>query len=333
MTRKEIKELLFRMPWPELRQAARRECRRARNNHVFIRGLIEFSNVCRRNCRYCGLRQANRSVRRYCLTADTILAAACGAAAAGVDTIVLQSGESCRSPEWLAGVISRIKQATGLPLTLSVGEQPAAWYALWKEVGADRFLIRHETADPHLYAHLHPGYTLAQRRRSQTALAELGYALGTGFLVGVPGQHPETLIDDILLTQEMHAVMCGVGPFIPQKDTPLARKAHGSIPLTLRCMAVLRLAVPRLNIPATTALATLDPLKGQQDGLEAGGNVLMPSFTPPTMQAAYRIYDGKLRVDMSAVRRAVENAGYRHSLPPTENVQGKQGTSDEHANA
>ena len=195
------------------------------------------------------------------------------------------------------------------------GEQPRSWYALWKEAGANRFLIRHETADARLYAALHPGYTLQQRRQAQESLADLGYELGTGFLVGVPGQKPESLADDILLTRDMKAAMCGVGPFIPQSATPLAHAPHGSIPLTLRVMAVLRLAAPWLNMPATTALASLDPTRGQQDGLEAGGNVLMPSFTPRLRQAAYRIYDGKARVDMDAVRCAIENARLTHTLP------------------
>lgn len=316
MTRAEATELLFRMPWPELHDAARQVCREARNNRVFVRGLIEFSNVCRRNCRYCGLRRENRALRRYRLSAASILAAAREAAAAGADTIVLQSGEAQRRPDWLAEVVASIRRDTGLPVTLSVGEQPHAWYALWKEAGASRFLIRHETADPRLYAALHPGYTLARRREAQDALAALGYELGTGFLVGVPGQRPETLADDILLTRDMEAAMCGVGPFIPQAATPLAGAPHGSIPLTLRAMAVLRLASPKLNIPATTALASLDPARGQRDGLEAGANVLMPSFTPRTHQEVYRIYDGKARVDMSAVRRAIEAAGFDHALPP-----------------
>lgn len=316
MTRAEVTELLFRMPWQELRAAAGQARRETVGQRVFVRGLIEFSNVCRRNCRYCGLRHANRALRRYCLKPGDILDAARTAAAAGADTIVLQSGEANRNPEWLARVVAAVKAATGLPVTLSVGEQPRRWYALWKEAGANRFLIRHETADPRLYAALHPGHSLKQRREAQDALAALGYELGTGFLVGVPGQRPETLADDILLTRHMGAAMCGVGPFIPQQATPLAHAPHGSIPLTLRVMAVLRLVAPWLNMPATTALASLDPARGQRDGLEAGGNVLMPSFTPRSRQASYRIYDGKARVDMDAVRRAVEDAGLSHALPP-----------------
>lgn len=315
MTRAEVAELLFRMPWQELKDAARQARCENLGHHVFVRGLIEFSNVCRRNCLYCGLRRENLTVRRYCLKKQDILAAARTAAAAGADTIVLQSGEAGRNPEWLAEIVAAVKAATALPITLSVGEQPRSWYALWKEAGANRFLIRHETADARLYAALHPGYTLAQRRQAQESLADLGYELGTGFLVGVPGQKPESLADDILLTRDMKAAMCGVGPFIPQSATPLAHAPHGSIPLTLRVMAVLRLAAPWLNMPATTALASLDPTRGQQDGLEAGGNVLMPSFTPPLRQAAYRIYDGKARVDMDAVRYAIENARLTHTLP------------------
>ena len=315
MTRAEAAELLFRMPWQELKEAARQARCENVGKRVFVRGLIEFSNVCRRNCLYCGLRRTNRAVRRYCLKRKDILAAARAAAAAGADTIVLQSGEAGRAPGWLAEIVAAVKAATDLPITLSAGEQPRSWYALWKEAGADRFLIRHETADARLYAALHPGHTLKRRRHAQESLAALGYELGTGFLVGVPGQKPESLADDILLTRDMGAAMCGVGPFIPQSATPLAHAPHGSIPLTLRVMAVLRLAAPRLNIPATTALASLDPAQGQRDGLEAGGNVLMPSFTPRLRQEAYRIYDGKARVDMEAVRCAIEKAGLEHALP------------------
>ena len=301
MTRAEVTELLFRMPWQELKNAAWQARCENLGRHVFVRGLIEFSNVCRRNC----------------LSSDAeITAITYDSRKAGPGSLfVCLGGGAGRTPFGGGYFGAAERPPTALPITLSVGEQPRSWYALWKEAGANRFLIRHETADARLYAALHPGYTLQQRRQAQESLADLGYELGTGFLVGVPGQKPESLADDILLTRDMKAAMCGVGPFIPQSATPLAHAPHGSIPLTLRVMAVLRLAAPWLNMPATTALASLDPTRGQQDGLEAGGNVLMPSFTPRLRQAAYRIYDGKARVDMDAVRCAIENARLTHTLP------------------
>ena len=315
LSRAEVRELLFDLPWPELRALAH-QCRlRHKGRHVHVRGLLEFSNVCRRNCRYCGLRHENRHLARYSLSAAELLRAASQAVAAGVDTLVLQSGETARNPLWLAQVVRGLKERFGLPVTLSVGEQPREWYALWREAGADRFLLKHETADARLYAALHPGYRLADRLRALSWLAELGYEVGSGFMVGVPGQRPESLVDDILLVRDMRVAMCGAGPFVPQADTPLGRQPRGSTELCLRVMAVLRLALPRANLPATTALASLRPEDGQRQGLAAGGNVLMPSFTPAARRAAYRIYDHKAVVDMDAVRRAIAGAGLEHVLP------------------
>ena len=309
LSRAEVRELLFDLPWPELRALAR-QCRLAhKGRHVHVRGLLEFSNVCRRNCRYCGLRHENRRLARYRLSSAELLRAAARAVDAGVDTLVLQSGETARNPLWLARVVRTLKARFGLPVTLSVGEQPRDHYALWREAGADRFLLKHETADARLYAALHPGYRLADRLRALGWLAELGYEVGSGFIVGVPGQRPESLVDDILLVRDLRVAMCGAGPFVPQADTPLGRCPRGSTELCLRVMAVLRLALPWANLPATTALASLRPEDGQRQGLMAGGNVLMPSFTPAARRTAYRIYDHKAVVDMDAVRRAVRDAG------------------------
>lgn len=315
MNRRQILELLFRMPWPELRAAAQQQRRAAVGRHVFVRGLLEFSNLCRRNCRYCGLRRANRPLRRYCLSRKDILAAARQAAAAGVDTIVLQSGEWERPPHWLAAIIRQVKAELGLAVTLSVGEVPHDHYACWREAGADRFLLRHETADAALYARLHPGHQLTERLRALEWLAGLGYEVGSGFLVGVPGQRPTSLADDILLVQRLGVAMCGVGPFIPQTATPLAHAPHGDVPLTLRVLAVLRLVLPTAHLPATTALASLSPDDGQRQGLLAGADVLMPSFTPAACRADYRIYDNKAQVSLAAARRAITAAGLRHRLP------------------
>ncbi len=318
MRREEILTLLFATPFAQLQERAARVVAQEKGTHVFVRGLIEFSNVCRRNCRYCGLRSANRRLKRYTLSSAEILDTARQAVAAGADTIVLQSGEYAIDPRWLADIIQAIACDLCVPVTLSVGEQPQKTCALWKEAGAVRFLLKHETADARLYARLHPGHSLQERINCLHMLKELGYETGNGFMVGLPGQDPATLADDILLARELGVAMCGAGPFIAQADTPLGIKPGGSVDLTLRVMAVLRLVLPWANIPATTALATADSADGQKDGLLAGGNVLMPAFTPSAYCEHYCIYDHKNQVNMTAARQAIEAVGRTHGLhlPP-----------------
>lgn len=311
----DIATLLFHTPLEDLLRRADALRRRHHGDHVYVRGLLEFGNVCICNCRYCGLRHANTRLPRYRLSPRDILSIAETIAASGADTIVLQSGEDPSLPATaLAPLISTIRERTGLAVTLSVGERPRADYALWKDAGATRYLLKHETADPDLYARLHPGRTLAERLRCLDDLIDLGYATGSGFIVGLPGQTPEILVKDILLARALGVKMCGVGPFIPQADTPLREAPPGSVALTLRVMAVLRLALPHAYLPATTALATLDPVAGQRDGLRAGGNVLMPSFTPDKYRGNYRIYDNKACIRLEEVKEAITRAGRTHSL-------------------
>ena len=314
MRREEILELLFATPFEALCERAARVLEEEKGSHVHVRGLIEFSNVCRRNCRYCGLRSENANLRRYTLDKAEIMAAAKNAVAMGADTIVLQSGESAIEPMWLADVVDCLRGDLNVPVTLSLGEHSRATYALWKEAGAVRFLLKHETADPKLYTALHPGHELAERIHCLRVLQRLGYEIGSGFMVGLPGQRAVSLADDIILSRRLGVSMCGAGPFIPQHDTPLGAYPSGSAQLALRVMAVMRIAMPWANIPATTALATVDALGGQRNGLLAGGNVLMPSFTPPAYGKQYRIYDNKNRVDMLGARKAIEGAGRSHSL-------------------
>lgn len=312
VTRHDILELL-RLPWPELQAEAQAVRARSLGTHVFVRGLIEFASFCRRNCLYCGLQRQNSQAVRYRLTQEEILAAAGQAFACGADTFVLQSGEWGDDPHWLADCIRALKERFHLPVTLSVGERSRQAYALWREAGADRFLLRHETASAELYARLHPGYTLADRVSALRCLKELGYETGSGFIVGLPQQTLETLASDILLARELEVDMCGVGPFVPHAATPLAGLPHGDVSLTLRAVAVLRIVLPKASLPATTALATLSP-QGQRDGLFAGANVLMPSFTPELRRSSYAIYDSKAQVSMQAVRTAIAGAGLTHDL-------------------
>ncbi len=317
MQREDVLRLLFRMPLNELLTKADAVRHTALGEHVFVRGLIEFSNSCVCGCRYCGLRRANTTVRRYRLAASEIIASARQAVMAGADTVVLQSGEDpSQNVRELASVIEGIKNHCRVAVTLSIGEHTREAYAVWRAAGADRFLIRHETADADLYAALHPGRSLQQRLRCLRTLQDLGYAVGTGFIVGLPGQRPGTLADDILLARKLNVDMCGIGPFIPQADTPLGGEPHGSVELTLRALAVTRLALPQAHLPATTALATLAPVHGQRDGLRAGGNVLMPGFTPADCRTAYNIYDDKRRVGMTEARAIIKAAGRTHALPP-----------------
>lgn len=315
MHRNEIAELLFHTPLDILLARADTLRRIHHGDHVYVRGLLEFGNSCICNCQYCGLRHANTRLRRYRLSSPEILAIAKTIAASGADTIVLQSGEDPSLPATvLADTISTIREHTNLTVTLSVGERSRAEYALWKEAGAERYLIKHETADPELYARMHPGRTLTERLRCLYTLAELGYATGSGFIIGLPGQTPDILVEDILLAQSLGVTMCGIGPFIPQADTPLKDFPHGSVELTLRTIAVLRMVLPHAYLPATTALATLDPATGQCNGLRAGGNVLMPSFTPENCRKNYCIYDNKICIRLEDAKRAIESAGCTHHL-------------------
>lgn len=269
-------------------------------DEVHLRGIIEFSNYCVRNCHYCGLRAANTGLARYRMSADEIVAIAERAAQLGFGTVVLQSGED---PAWdapvLAEVVYKIKRRTGLAITLSVGVRPREDYALWREAGADRYLLKHETADPELFRRLRPGTTLAGRLTALHYLRELGYQVGSGNIVGLPGQTLSSLADDVALLQELDVEMAGIGPFIPHPQTPLAAASPGTVDLTLRVLAVTRLAVPWAHLPATTALGSIDPV-GRQKALCSGANVVMPNVGPTEYRPLYQIYPGKICLNEKA---------------------------------
>lgn len=324
LTRQEIESWLRETDRDRLRTLWRR-ADAARRSHVgdavHLRGLIEFSNHCDRMCAYCGLRAGNREIRRYRLAAAEILQCAEQAVQLGYGTVVLQSGEDPGvDAGWMAEVIRTIKEQTSLAVTLSLGERSADELRQWRAAGADRYLLRFESSNPVLYRRIHP----PRRRRDVGRLAlldelrRLGYEVGSGTMVGLPGQSWEDLTNDLELMRRLELDMIGVGPYLPHPATPLGRDPDrwrlspaDQVPAdaitTLKTIALARLLCPWANIPATTALATLDPVRGRERGLEAGANVIMPSVTPLNYRVDYEIYPNKacLRDGASACGRCV----------------------------
>lgn len=264
-------------------------------NEIHLRALIEISNICLQNCLYCGLRRDNSLQERYKLSKDEILFLASTAKQYGYKTIVLQGGESNTYPiNDLCEVIQKIKK-DDIAITLSIGEKTYEEYKLLKEAGADRFLLRIETTDCTLYEQMDPGMSHENRKRCLRDLKALGYETGSGSLVGLPGQTIESIADDILFFKEIDADMLGIGPFIAHQDTPLKDVPNGNLFLSLRVMAIIRLLMPDINIPATTAMEALHP-NGRMLALTSGANVLMPNFTDEIHRKMYEIYPGKAQV-------------------------------------
>lgn len=263
-------------------------------DEVHLRGIIEFSNHCIRNCFYCGLRRDNSALERYRMTPGEILETARAGAEAGLKTIVLQSGEDpAFSTQTLADLIARIKDELDVAVTVSVGMRSKADYRLMRKAGADRYLLKHETADPELFAQLRPGTTLPGRIKRLRWLRELGYQVGSGNMVGLPGQTIESIVDDILLLKELDVEMAGIGPFIPHQGTPLAGSTGGDVAMTLRTLAAARMVLPFTHLPATTALGSIHP-EGRQLALSCGANVVMPDITPVQYKRLYEIYPNKI---------------------------------------
>ncbi len=268
-------------------------------HRVFFRGLVEFSNVCRMDCYYCGLRRGNKGVRRYRLSPEEILCCVRAGRERGFHSFVLQGGEDgVYNGGQMVNVVERIKaEFPGAALTLSMGELPPEMYKRLRQAGADRYLLRHETADAAHFARLHPpAQTLDSRKRCLFALKELGFQVGAGFMAGSPGQTFETLAQDMLFLKALQPEMVGIGPFLPQSDTPFAGEPPGSLSLTLTMLALVRLLLPQAMLPATTALGTLVP-GGRELGLRAGANVVMPNLTPTERRGDYLLYDGKIGID------------------------------------
>ena len=313
---------------PLLMQAADEVRQNSVGDEVHLRGIIEFSNYCRQQCCYCGLRAGHSTAGRYRLTYEQILDTAEAAAKTGYRTLVLQSGEDpAISPAFVADITREIKKLD-VAVTLSCGERSYEVYKLWRQAGADRYLIKQETADPALYKSIRPGHTLTERLQCQKWLKELGYQLGSGCMIGLPGQNVQTLARDLQLMKELQADMSGMGPFIPHPETPLRFGTTGSISMTLKMLATARLYMPWILLPATTALASLHP-EGRELALRAGANVIMPNVTPEDVRSLYQIYPGKLNTEdnmkdyYNRIRTMIESegrtvaTGFGHSFLPS----------------
>lgn len=277
----------------EIFQKADEIRRRYVGDEVHLRAIIEFSNYCSQHCLYCGLRSDNKNLTRYRMSVPEILERAKLIAELGIKTIVLQSGEDpFYTTEIMNEIITSIKKLD-VAITLSIGERSFEEYRIWKELGADRYLMRHETASPELYAKLHPGDSFEHRKAHLFELKRLGYETGAGFMVGLPDQTSYDLALDLAFLKELDADMIGIGPFIPNPDTPLAKSAGGNLQTTLKMLALARIVVPTANIPATTALGSIHPF-GRQYGLKYGANVIMPNLTPNPYRPNYSLYPGKI---------------------------------------
>ena len=279
-----------------LREAAQQTAQAVFGNKIYIRGLVEISSICKRDCRYCGLRRSNPNAVRYRLAPEQILSCCEKGYALGFRTFVLQGGEDgFFSDEVVCGVVREIKRRyPDCAVTLSLGERGDESFRRLYAAGADRYLLRHETADLAHYAKLHPdSMSGAERQRQLFVLKQTGFQTGAGFMVGSPYQTAENLADDLLFLKKLQPQMCGIGPFIPHKDTEFRDFSQGSLELTLTLLAVIRLMHPRILLPATTALGTIHP-QGRELGILHGANVVMPNLSPLEHRKDYAIYDNKI---------------------------------------
>lgn len=286
-------------------------------NKVYMRGLIEFSNYCKQNCKYCGIRRDNKEVDRYRLDDELILACTHEGYDLGYRTFVLQGGEDPYfKDEDVVRIVGKIKAAhPDCAITLSIGEKSYESYEKYKQAGADRYLLRHETASEHLYSALHPGMSFENRMQCLRDLKSLGFQVGAGFMVGLPGQTLEDYVNDLRFLKEFEPHMIGIGPFIPQHATPLAEESGGTLEMTCIMLSLVRLLLPKVLLPATTALGSLDN-RGRELGLKAGGNVVMPNLSPTNVRDKYLLYDGKICTGDEAahcrgcIERRINYAGF-----------------------
>ena len=320
LTDDELRSLIDSSEHDEALRKAADEVRRERyGDAVYLRGLIEFTSYCKNNCLYCGLRSSNAKAQRYRLSKEEILACCAEGYELGFRTFVLQGGEDpYYTDDIICDIISAIRsEYPDCAITLSIGEKPRESYRRYFEAGANRYLLRHETADPAHYAMLHPDNMSAEnRRRCLFDLKEIGYQVGSGFMVGSPYQTTDNLIADLRFLQELQPDMIGIGPYITHRDTPFRDEKSGSVELTLRMLSILRLMFPYALLPSTTALGTIHPT-GRELGLKAGANVVMPNLSPTAVREKYSIYDNKICTGEESARcrdcleLRIKAAGYR----------------------
>lgn len=292
----------------ELKDEACRVRDRVYGRRVFMRGLIEITNHCRNNCLYCGLRRDQRQVERYRLTADQILHCCRVGHELGFRTFVLQGGEDgAMTDQAVCSLVSQIKgQFPDCAITLSLGERGHDSFRRLRDAGADRYLLRHETADPAHYATLHPSeMSFENRMQSLHWLRELGFQVGAGFMVGSPGQTLDTLMQDLRFISDFRPEMVGIGPFIPAEGTPFEHHPAGSVEATLRLLAIIRIIHPQVLLPATSALGTLHPT-GRERAVMSGANVVMPNLSPVEVRRLYSIYNNKLSTGSEAAESAAD---------------------------
>jgi len=300
------------------RKAAATVRRRHFSNKVYARGLIEFTNICKNDCYYCGIRKSNSKCERYRLSDEEIYSCCEEGYSLGLRTFVLQGGEDGYfTDNKLCNIISHIKELyPDCAITLSLGERDYNSYKALKSAGADRYLLRHETANEAHYGRLHPEeMKLSDRKECLFNLKSLGYQVGAGFMVGSPYQTAQNLAEDLLFLMELRPHMIGIGPFISHRDTPFSKFENGSLELTLFLLSILRLMFPKVLLPATTALATLNPY-GREMGIKSGANVIMPNLSPENAKEKYLLYNGKLcsgsesAYNMNSISQCIKNIGY-----------------------
>ena len=311
---------------PELAEYLFEQAREVREAHygkdIYIRGLIEFTNYCKNDCLYCGIRRSNKNADRYRLSKEEILECCEHGYELGFRTFVLQGGEDgYYTDERVAEIVSEIKEKySDCAVTLSIGEKSYDSYQTFYKAGADRYLLRHETYNCEHYSKLHPAELSAkERQQCLWDLKKIGYQVGTGFMVGSPYQTAEHLAEDMLFIKELNPQMIGIGPFVPHHDTPFAKEQGGTLELTLYMLGLLRLMIPKALIPSTTALGTIDP-NGRELGILAGANVVMPNLSPRNVREKYLLYDNKICMDAEAaegleeLKKRIEDIEYNVAI-------------------
>jgi len=308
LTDPEIRDYLTGKNDAELFAEADRIRREVFGTDVYLRGIIEFSNYCKQDCLYCGLRRSNRDVVRYRLSREEILECATEIDDAGISTIVLQTGEDpWYSDDDIAEIIADIRSKVDMAITLSLGERSYETYKLWRDAGADRYLIRLESFNVDNYSRARPGTIWKDRRNCLETLRDLDYEVGSGVMVGMPGDTVGDVVTAIRELTNMHLHMIGMGPFVAHNQTPFAGESNGDVDMSLRVYALMRLLNPKANIPSTSAMESARP-GGRMRGLQVGANVIMPSFTPERVKELYNIYPGK------NVQRDIDEDGLQSAL-------------------